>query len=289
MTDFSDVNVSGVLVVQGVNILEAINNAPAGGCTNHPNAAGIAALMSDIVYWSQDLYQHCIFHEFAITNNAPLLARAQELANPHVPWDPTKSWPDFINGNPPGIPPYDGGLVAARILAVKTRDLEQDIFNQMQQPGIAGFVGWLSQDIYKHCIAEANAWIDTIDGKVWAPQELRDLWWTWNAEHAGNGPNFLSAPSAASSANQSRAFEAEFYKQRDQMIAIGTGGTACSCELDTAAAASGVGYKSFLDGLHVGAGAPQQVPSTYIQLVIDHIKAETDAANQMLTLLGCAP
>jgi hypothetical protein len=237
--------------------------------------------MSDLVYWSKDLWEHCIFHEFAITNNPGFLARAQTLANPGA--GPTNSWPDFITGG------YPGGLAGARILAVKTQTLEQDIFNQMQMPGLPGFVGWLSQDVYAHCISEAQAFIDTIDGKVWQVQELRNLWWSWNGEHAASGQSFIAPISGKTSLDQSRAFSNKFFEQRDQMIAIGTGGTACSCDLDAAAIASGVAYDSFLDGLHVGAGAPLQVPSVYIELVITHIKAETDAANQIIALLGCAP
>jgi len=257
---------------------------PASGCTNHPNAVGIAALMSNLVYWSNDLWEHCIFHEFAITNNPGFLARAQTLANPGA--GVANCWPDYITGG------YPGGAAGALVLAVKTRDLEQDIFNQMQlaavYPAFAGFVGWLSQDVYAHCISEAQAFIDTINGKIWQPQELRDLWWEWNGEHAANGQSFI-APSAVASVNQSREFATQFFNQRAQMVAIGTGGNACSCDLDVAATATGVAYNSFLDGLHIGAPAPLAVPSTYITLVITHIKAETDAANAMIALLGCAP
>jgi hypothetical protein len=244
-------------------------------CTNHPDQAGINALMTDIVYWSRDLMEHCIFHQFALDGNPALAAQAGALA---------AQWQAFISGG------YVGGLPAAKALALQTIALEQAIVNYMQGPfnlGTSGWVGWLSVDVYTHCIEEAQAFVDSIDGKVWTPQELRDLWVKWNAEHAQNGQSFIAPKSAEKQLDESRKISDRFYEQRAKMLKIGEHDNKCDPALDKETIDLGIKYNEFLDSLHVGEGAPAEVPTVYIPLVITHVKAETDAANQILRLLDC--
>src|SRR5512143_123332 len=246
-------------------------------CQDHPDEAAIQALNTDLTYWPTDLQQHCLFFQFAMVGDPTLPAQFGALY---------AQWAAYL------ATPQPRSVPAAIALTQQTNALCQSVYARQLQPttntgspGATGWLGWLYPSVTAHCIEEGQYFLDALNGVTLTPQQLRNIWLEWNADHAINISHFIDPqqfPQVATATGYHQTFIDEQTRANRQDVG-------CDCKLAGQAIETGVNFNAFLDSLHTGAGLPTEVLSVLIPLVVTHIKAETVAANQILALLGCRP
>jgi len=269
----------------------AYSGAMSSGCVNHPDDAAIALINGDQDLWGADLAEHNLFQQFAGSPYPDgLAAWPSGAVGAPGSWGGDSGWLKGRWDAWLATPPVRDQLVLWGLLA----DTEYYFNAGLAAQASGQWVGWLAPSIFEHILEEtvyfrqavfgdAVAYTPTPTPKVWTPQQLRQIWTEWVADHAVNVSHFID-PQQTAYVDQAVAFH-------DTFVAFGTQAAlqtvGCDCALDPKIIEGNVNFNGFLDGLMIG--TPQAVPSVLIIQIINHLKVEGIVCNQIVALLNCGP
>jgi len=289
---FKDVNNESLPVKPYIVVsLQQGNVPPQPGCVNHPDDAAIAILNGDQTFWGADMADHNLFQQFAGSPYPDgLTAWPSGTVGAPGTWNGDSGWLLGRWSAWVATPPVRNQLTLWNLLA----DTEYYFNAVLATQNTGQWVGWLAPSIIEHILEEtvyfrqavfgdATAYTPTPTPKVWTPQQLRQIWTEWIADHAVNVSHFLD-PQQTLYVDQAVAFHDTFTAFNAE-VALQTIG--CACDLDPKIIEGNVNFDAFLDALMIG--TPQAIPSVLIIQIITHLKAEGLVCNQIVSLLDCGP
>jgi len=162
-------------------------------CSDAPNNAAITALNTDLLLWAKDLQGHCLFQQFGEVADPAVQTQAGVLYN---------DWAVYIAGGDPGGVNVPNAIIHATATVAFCAMIQTRLNN-------GEWLGWLLPDVIDHMLREAQYFLAALNGTTWTPQQIRQIWFEFQADHAGFVAHFID-PTEPASIAQATAFQKAF-------------------------------------------------------------------------------
>jgi len=246
-------------------------------CTDTPNQVAIDALNNDLVLWGADIGQHCFFQSFGLNASSDAARspvpggfqdRALTLSN---------AWAVY-NALPP-VPGDPGDIADALTLLNGPTGTIQFNIDVLAAQAAGTWTGWMYPAVIQHMLDEAVYFRDSLTGAVRTTDQLRQIWFDFQADHASFVVHLLD-PTETTAMGQALQFQREF-----QTLQTKASAPTYDCQYDTIGEAMNASYNAYLTGLNIGGvGGAKSIMNGYL---IGHMIGEGNSTTAILQALGC--